>query len=210
MLRVLIADDHPIFRKGLKQILENHYDEIQVDEANDGAEVLQYCRNSRLDLLIMDISMPGRNGLEILENVKRDWPDVNVLMVSMHSEEQYAIRAITAGASGYLTKSGAAKMLVEAVEKTARGELYILPSVAEQLAFQIKGDRQAPRHTKLSARETQILCMLAIGQGIKDIAGELALSTSTVSTHRSRILKKLGMKTNAELIRYAISEGLVE
>ncbi|MGH1363611.1 MAG: response regulator [Calditrichia bacterium] len=210
MLRILIADDHPIFRQGLRQILENHYEDLHVEEASDGAEVLHHCRNGRFDLLVMDISMPGRNGLEVLENVKKDWPEINVLMVSMHSEEQYAIRAITAGASGYITKNGAAKILVDAVEKTARGDLYISPSVAEQLAFQIKGDVQAPRHTRLSARETQILCMLAVGQGIKEIASELALSTSTVSTHRSRILKKLDMSTNAELIRYALSEGLVE
>ncbi len=214
MIKVLIADDHPIFREGLKKILFSSQDKamsgIIVDEARNGQEVLGMVVRNRYDVVILDVNMPGRNGLEILEQLKAENPELRVLILSMYSEELYAVRAIKAGAAGYLNKNGAAMELVEALKKVISGNMYISPAVAEQLAVELKSDLEKPLHELLSAREYQVMCMIAAGKSIKSIADELAISTSAVSTHRHRLLKKMNMKNSAELIRYSVKQGLVD
>lgn len=215
MIKILIADDHPIFREGLKQILqagvEDFLRDVQVDEARNGQEVMGQIMRETYDLVILDLNMPGRNGLEVLENIKTVKPELRVLILSMYSEEQYAVRAIKSGASGYLTKEGASRELVTALRKVLSGGLYISPPVAEQLAFGLQDEnRDRPPHEQLSAREYQVLCMIAKGKAIKEIAHDLAMSSSAVSTYRSRIMDKMAMKNNAELIRYALKHQLVE
>ena len=210
MTKILIADDHPVFRQGLKQILMSASENILVEEANNGQEVLNKIYKHSYDAMFLDISMPGRNGLEVLEELKRIKPNIPVLILSMHSEDQYAVRAMKAGASGYLTKDGEANEFVAALQKVLSGKVYFSSAVVEQLisGFDKKGDKAA--HELLSDREYQVMRMIASGQKLKDIANELSLSLSAVSTHRTRILRKMNMKSNADIIRYALKEGLVE
>jgi len=210
MTKILIADDHPVFRQGLKQILMSASESIIVEEANNGQEVLNKIYKHSYDAMFLDISMPGRNGLEVLQELKRVKPNIPVLILSMHSEDQYAVRAMKAGASGYLTKDGEANEFVAALQKVLSGKVYFSSSVVEQLisGFGKKGDKAA--HELLSDREYQVMRMIASGQKLKDIANELSLSLSAVSTHRTRILRKMNMKSNADIIRYALKEGLVE
>ncbi len=210
MTKILIADDHPVFRQGLKQILMSASENILVEEANNGQEVLNKIYKHSYDAMFLDISMPGRNGLEVLQELKRIKPNIPVLILSMHSEDQYAVRAMKAGASGYLTKDGEANEFVAALQKVLSGKVYFSSAVVEQLisGFDKKGDKAA--HELLSDREYQVMRMIASGQKLKDIANELSLSLSAVSTHRTRILRKMNMKSNADIIRYALKEGLVE
>ncbi len=210
MTKILIADDHPVFRQGLKQILMSASESIIVEEANNGQEVLNMIYKNSYDAMFLDISMPGRNGLEVLQELKRVKPNIPVLILSMHSEDQYAVRAMKAGASGYLTKDGEANEFVMALQKVLSGKVYFSSAVVEQLisGFDKKGDKAA--HELLSDREYQVMRMIASGQKLKDIANELSLSLSAVSTHRTRILRKMNMKSNADIIRYALKEGLVE
>ena len=210
MIKILIADDHRIVREGLKQILAETPDMIVADEANNAQEVLKKIWDNDYDVLLLDISMPGRSGLDILKQLKSDRPKLSVLVLSMYSEEQYALRALRAGASGYMTKESAPDELIEAIRKVSTGRKYISPTVAEKLAFSLEsGDEKPPQET-LSDREFQVMCMIASGKTIKAIADELSLSVKTVSTYRARILEKMRMKNNAELTHYAIQNKLVE
>lgn len=210
MSRILIADDHAVVREGLRQIIATQSDLAVAGEASTGPEVLSKIRSAAYDVVLLDLSMPGRSGLEILGDIKREFPDVRVLILSVHSEELYAVRALKAGASGYLTKESAPEQLVEAIRKVSRGGKYISPSLAERLAFALETDSNSVPHEKLSDREYQVFCMIASGKTVKQIAEELALSVPSVSTYRARILVKMNMKNNAEIARYAIRNGLVD
>jgi DNA-binding NarL/FixJ family response regulator len=181
----------------------------EVDEAGNGQEVLSLVWKKRYDLIILDISMPGRNGLEILHEIKAERPELRVLILSMYSEEQIAVQSIKAGASGYLAKNGAAQELMIALRKIISGGMYISHTVAEALASELKGDRDKGVHESLSPREYQVMRFIAEGKGNGEIADELSISKSAVSTHRARLLRKMNMKTNADIIRYMIKQGLI-
>jgi two-component system invasion response regulator UvrY len=210
LIKILIADDHRIVREGLKQILAETRDMVVEGEASNTQEVLKKVGEGEYDVLLLDISMPGRSGLDILRQLKSDHAKLSVLVLSMYSEEQYALRALKAGASGYMTKESAPDELIEAIRKVSTGRKYISPTVAEKLAFSLEsGDERPPQET-LSDREFQVMCMIASGKTIKAIAEELALSVKTVSTYRARILEKMRMNNNAELTHYAIQNKLVE
>jgi DNA-binding NarL/FixJ family response regulator len=210
MIRIVIADDHTIVREGLKQLLATDPGIEVVGEARDGLEAMQLVRNVPFDVLLIDISMPGRSGLEVIRQIKAEKPKLRILVLSMHEEHQYAIRAIRAGASGYLTKDSASTQLVTALRKVAAGGAYITAEVAEQLALgAMPHADQAPHHA-LSDREFQVLRMLAAGHTVSDVAAKVNLSVKTVSTHKSRLMQKLGVSTNTELLRYAIQHRLTE
>lgn len=210
MIRTLVADDHPVVRAGLKQILVSASDILVVGESADGMNLLAQIRETRCDVVLLDITLPGRNGLEILREVKREYPRLAVLILSIHPEDQYALRALKAGAAGYLTKESAPDQLVEAVRKVARGGKYLSPAVAELLADDLETDSDKPLHETLSDREYQVLCLIAAGRKAKDIAQTLALSVKTVSTYRARILAKMRIETNVGLTHYALRHGLIE
>jgi DNA-binding NarL/FixJ family response regulator len=209
MLKILIADDHPVFRRGLSQIIAETTDMVVAGEAGDGTEALQKARSGEYDVLLLDITMPGENGVEVLRQLKVDRPGMPVLILTMHPEEQYAIRTLRAGAAGYLTKESAPDELVSAIRKVSTGGKYISNSLAEKLASIIqKTGRELP-HETLSDREYQILCLIASGKTVTGIAEELSLSVNTVGTYRARILDKMRMNNNAELTHYAVKNGLV-
>jgi DNA-binding NarL/FixJ family response regulator len=210
MINILIADDHTIVRKGLKQILAETPDMVVADEASNGYEVLEKVKKNDFDVLLLDISMPGKSGLDILKELKAEKPKLPVLVLSMYPEEQYAIRVLRAGASGYLTKESAPEELVVAMRKVAQGKKYVSPSLAEKLAFDLEMDTTKPPHEMLSDREYQVLCMIASGKTVGEIAENLLLSAKTISTYRARILEKMKMKNNAELTHYAIQNRLVD
>jgi two-component system invasion response regulator UvrY len=209
-MKILIADDHTIFREGLKHILTEYPDMIVADEARNGREVLDKIWNNNYDMVLLDISMPGMTGLEALKQLKNDRPKLPVLVLSMHPEEQYAVRALRAGASGYLTKESAPDELMTAIRKISQGRKYITSSLAERLALEMEADSEKPLHDVLSDREYQVLRMIAEGKTVKHIAEELSLSIKTVSTYRSRIMEKMKMTTNAELMHYAIKHHLLD
>ncbi len=209
MINVLIADDHAIVRQGLKQILSDTDDLVVAGEADDGVEALQLARNCQWDVFLLDISMPNRNGIDTLKQLKKECPRLPVLILSMHPEEQYAVRAIQSGASGYLTKQGAPAELVAAIRKVARGEKYISAALATRLAEVIAGGDR-PLLEKLSDREHEVLRLIASGRTLTQVAEELNLSVATVSTYRARLLEKLALKSTAELIHYGMRQGLVE
>lgn len=210
MIRILIADDHAVVRSGLKQMLSEHADFSVAGEASDGLEVLKKLREQPFDLLLTDMSMPGRSGIELLKLVKAEHPKLAILVLSMHKEEQYAVRALKAGARGYLTKESAPDQLVFAIRKVAGGGVFISPGVAERLALELHGNREADPHTLLSDREFQIFRLIVSGASLGSIADELSLSVKTVSTHKARILQKMQMTSSAELIHYAIRHHLLE
>ena len=210
MIKILIADDHDIIRKGIKQILSRTSDIEVTAEASTGQEALEKIWTSHFDLVSLDISLPGRNGLEILKQIKSQKPKLPVLILSMYPEEQYAVRVLRAGASGYLTKESDKNELVEAIRRIAEGKKYITPSLAEKLASELEPSNDKALHERLSDREYHILCLIAKGKSSNEIAEELALSVKTVSTHRARVLEKMGMKSNAELTYYAVQSKLVE
>jgi len=210
MIKILIADDHPVVRKGLKDIIEEAPDMVVGGEARNGQEVLENVRKSDYDVVLLDISMPGRSGLEILKELKSEKPELSVLILSVHPEEQYAVRVLKAGASGYLTKESAPDELIAAIRKASIGRKYISSSLAEKLAFDLEIDAEKPLHETLSDREYEVMCMIASGKTISEIAEELFLSVKTISTYRSRILEKMRMKSNAELTHYALKNRLVE
>jgi DNA-binding NarL/FixJ family response regulator len=207
VIRLLVADDHEIVRRGLRQIVAEAQDLTVAGEAATAEEVLLRVGERSWDAVILDLSLPGGNGLDLLAEVR---PDLPVLILTIHSEEQYAIRALRAGAAGYLTKESAPEQLVEAVRKVVRGGKYVSPAVAERLAYNLGRDPDRPLHETLSDREYEVLRMVASGQTVSEVAEALALSVKTVSTYRTRILEKMGMKTNAELTHYAIKNRLVE
>lgn len=209
MIRVVIADDHTIVREGLKQLLDGS-DFSVVGEAHDGQEVMQRVRELDFDVLLLDMSMPKKSGVELIKQVKSEKPKLRVLVLTMHEEQQYAIRAIKAGASGYLTKESASAQLVSAIRKVAGGGAFISAEVAEQLALGAMPHNDALPHTTLSDREYQVFQRIVAGQSITDIAEQLSLSVKTVSTHKARLMEKMGMENQAELIRYAITHRLVD
>lgn len=208
-MRILIADDHAVFRRGLVETLREAFGKVTFGEARTAQETLERLRENNWDVLIQDISMPGRSGLDILDEVKRLHPRLPVLFLSMHPEEQYARRALKSGAAGYLMKESVPDELKAAVRKVVAGGRYVSASLAEKLVYDLRRGADTPAHELLSDREFQVLRMIASGKTVKDIADELSLSVKTVSTYRSRILEKTGMKTTAELIRYALQEQLV-
>ena len=210
MLRILVADDHTIVREGLKQILGEVPDMIVAGEASDGLKTLQKVQEDHYDLVLLDIAMPGLSGLDVLKHLKSNKPELPVLMLSMYPEEQYAVRTLKAGASGYLTKESASEELIAAIRKVCSGGKYITSSLAEKLAYCLDSNSERPVHERLSDREYQVVQMIASGQTVTEIAEALSLSVKTISTNRSRALMKMGMKTNAELTYYAIKHGLVE
>ena len=210
MIKILIADDHAVVRRGLKQILAEEPNMAVFGEACNAQEVLKNVREQNWDIVILDITMPDRSGLEVLKELKNIRPKLPVLILSIHPEEQYAVRVLKAGAAGYMTKESAPEELVKAVRKVIRGSKYISPSLAEKLAFDLETDSEKPLHETLSDREYQVMCMIASGKTVKEIAKELYLSVKTISTHRARILGKMKMKTNAELTHYAIKNRLVD
>ena len=209
MLRILVADDHAIVRKGLKQILAETPDIQVAGEASDGNQALNQVRDGAYDLVLLDIAMPGVSGLDVLKQLKSEMPDLPVLMLSMYPEEQYAVRTLKAGASGYLTKERAPEELIAAIRKVCAGGKYVTSSLAEKLALYLETDLERPAHELLSDREYQVMVMIASGKTVGEIAYELSLSVKTISTNRSRALNKMGMKTNAEMTYYAIKNGLV-
>ena len=210
MIKILIADDHAIVREGLKRIVAETADMVVADEATNGHEVLEKIRNNEYNVVILDISMPGRGGVDILKQLKGQRPHLPILILSMHPEEQYAVRVLKAGAAGYLTKESAPDELITAIKRVSSGRKYVSSSLAEKLAFDLERHTELPYHETLSDREYQVLCMIASGKRAQEIAEELCLSVKTVSTYRSRILEKMKMKNNAELMRYAIKHELVE
>jgi two-component system, NarL family, invasion response regulator UvrY len=210
MIKVLIADDHAIVRGGLKQILADTSDITVAGEAGHGQEVLERLNKNSYDVVVLDISMPGRSGLDILAQLRREFPRTRVLILSMHPEEQYAMRALKAGASGYLTKESVPDELIAAIRKVSAGRKYISSSLAERLAMAWEDGREKSMHERLSDREYEIMCMIARGKSVKEIAVELHLSIKTVSTYRSRILTKTDMKNNAEIIYYAIKNNIID
>jgi DNA-binding NarL/FixJ family response regulator len=210
MIRVVIADDHTILREGLKQLLRAADDIEVVGEATDGGEVMQRVRELELDVLLLDLSMPGRSGMELIKQVKSEKPRLRVLVLSMHGEHQYAVRAIKAGASGYVTKDSAPTQLLSAIRKVAVGGAFISAEVAEQLALGAMPAVDGLPHTSLSDREYQVFRMLVDGKAITEIADALNLSVKTVSTHKARLMQKMGMSNQAELIRYALNHQLTD
>ena len=210
MIRVAIADDHAIVRQGLRQILAAHGEFEVVGEAANHGEVMQLLRRETFDVLLLDIAMPGKNGIDTLKQVRVERPKLPVLVLSMYPEDQYAFRALKAGASGYLTKMTAADQLVDAIRTITRGRKYITPELAESLAESFDRDTEIEPHSLLSDREFQTLKLIASGKPLAQIGAELALSPKTVSVYRARLLAKLGLHTNADLTRYAIEHKLLE
>lgn len=210
MIRILIADDHAIVREGLKQIVAQTTDIVVVGEASNAAETLEMVRKLPIDLLLLDISMPGRSGLDVLVEIKRDLPEIPVLILSLHPEDQYALRMLKAGASGYVTKESASDQLIHAIRKVASGGKYMSMPLAEKLVFGMVKDKGLAPHEILSNREFQVFRMIAGGKTVGEIADELSLSAKTISTNRARIMEKMGLRNNAEFTQYAISHKLLE
>lgn len=210
MIKILIADDHTLFRKGLKHILSEYPDLVVTDEASNGQEVLEKIWHNDYDMVLLDITMPGMTGLDALKQLKNDKPKLPVLVLSMHPEEQYAVRVIRAGASGYLRKESAPDELITAIQKISGGRKYITSSLAERLADNVESTAEKPLHDTLSDREFEVFRMIAAGKKIKQIAEALFLNARTISTYRSRILEKMQIKTNAELIHYAIKHQILD
>jgi two-component system, NarL family, invasion response regulator UvrY len=209
-IRILIADDHPIVRAGFKQVLSETPDLVVADEAGNGQEVLDHLKKKKYDVVLLDISMPGKNGLEILKELKTDYPKLPVLILSIYPEEQYAIRALKAGAAGYLTKESAPHELISAIRKISAGGRYISESLAEKLATYLNVDMTKSPHETLSDREHQVMRLIASGKTVSEIAESLNLSVKTISTYRTHILEKMKMKNNAEITLYAVQNKLVE
>ena len=209
-LRILIVDDHPIVRQGLKQTLTDAAEIGEIAEAGTPQEALDLVRQGKWDAVILDIGLPGRGGLEVLKDIKREVPKLPVLILSMHAEDQYAVRTVRAGAAGYLTKGAATENLIEAVRKVAAGGRYISPEVADRLANELTVDADRPLHASLSDREFDVLRFIALGQTVGDIADRLSLSVKTVSTYRAHILEKMHLKNNAELMHYVLTNHLLD
>lgn len=210
MIKILIADDHPIVRMGIKQMIADFSDIVVAGEAGSSDEVLHLIRKEDWDAVVLDISMPGRSGIETLKRIKDIKPDLPVLILSMYPEDQYALRLLKAGASGYMTKESAPDLLVSAIRKVADGKRYVSPALADILAAKMVDKSDAPPHETLSDREYQIFCMLASGKVVSEIALDLSLSVKTISTYRARIMDKMHLTKNAELTYYAIKNQLVD
>lgn len=210
MIKILIADDHPIVRIGLKEIIEETSDMVVADEATNGEEALGKVLKSNLDVVVLDISMPGTSWIDILKKIKKEKPELSVLVLSMFPEEQYAVQVFRAGASGYLTKQSTPDELLAAIRKISTRRKYISTSLAEKLAYDLENNASGPPHETLSNREYEVMCLIATGKTVKEIAEKLKLSVKTISTYRFRILEKMNMRNNAELTHYAIRNKLVD
>lgn len=210
MIRVVVADDHTIVREGLKQLLSAAADLAVIGEAQNGQEVLQRVREDDFDVLLLDMSMPGKSGIELIKQVRSENPKLRILVLSMHEEEQYAVRALKAGAAGYMTKESASAQLVAAIRKVAGGGAFISPAVAEQFALGAMPQTEGLPHTALSDREFQVFQMLVRGTSVSGIASELNLSVKTVSTHKANVMQKMNMTNQSELIRYALNHRLLD
>lgn len=210
MIRVVLADDHRMVRTGLKEILADTGDIEVVGEATNGHEVMARVRAMPFDVLVLDMSMPGRSGIELIRQVKAEKAALRILVLSMHSEEQYAVRALKAGAAGYLTKESAADELVVAIRRIAGGGAYVTPETAQRLALGLDARSEGPPHEALSDREMQVFHMIAAGKSLTEVADALSLSVKTVSTHKTRIMQKLNVSNQTELIRYAIRHELID
>ncbi len=208
MIRVLVADDHKIFRAGIKRLIEESQDIEVAGEASDGFDALDKLRRQDWDVVLLDINMPNKSGLDIVRQMKQEKPRLPILILSMYPQEQYAVRALKAGAAGYLSKDSESDELIAAIRKVAAGGRYATPALLEQLLFALEGGGDAPRHHALSEREFQIFEQIIAGKSLADIAETMALSPKTVSTYRTRVLEKMNMENNAELIHYAIQHGL--
>ena len=210
MIRTLVADDHPILREGLKHILADCDDIVFAAEAADGFELLQMLEQQPFDVLLLDMQMPGKSGIELIKHIKTDYPRLPILVLSTHKEDMYAVRTIKSGASGYLCKDNAAQCLIQAIRKVASGGIYISPAVAEQLAMEYRPSKtDVLQHTLLSNREYQIFLLIVAGKSITEIATQINLSVKTVSTHKVRIKDKMGLANTSEFVRYAIDHGLI-
>lgn len=209
MIRVLLADDHAIVRAGLREVLTDTGDIEVAGEATNGQEVLALIRGRDFDVAVLDMSMPGRSGLDLIKLVRAEKPKLRILILSMHSEQQYAVRAVKAGASGYLTKDSAADELVAAIRRIAAGGAYVSPETAERLVLDSSPGAETAPHTLLSDREFQVLQMIAGGKSITEIAQQLSISVKTVSTHKTRLMEKMGITNQAELIRYALENNII-
>ena len=210
MTRVLIADDHAVVRAGLRQFLESEPGIREIAEAASGSDTLDKLRTQKSDLLLLDINMPDRSGLDILKQVRATHPDTKVLVLSGFPERQYAVNVLRAGASGFLSKESASEELIKAVRTVMSGRRYVSAALAELLVSDLDVDSQQPMHSRLSEREFQILCKLAAGSSVSEIAAELCISVKTVSTYRSRVLEKMNFKTNADLTSYALRNGMIQ
>ena len=208
-MKILICDDHKIVRDGLRQILQQMNEVSFIGEARDGNEALSLLKGEAFEVVLLDISLPDHNGLEVLQSVKAKWPSTNVLMLSMHPQEQYAIRALKLGASGYLTKDTAAEELILAIKKVSSGGKYVSLSFAENLAHRLDDNIAGQKHEILSNREFEIMIKIANGKSLQEIGDELFISIKTVSTYRCRIMNKMGLKKNAELTRYCLENKLI-
>jgi two-component system, NarL family, invasion response regulator UvrY len=207
-MNILIVDDHAIVRQGLKQILVESGKVMLIGEAERGADAVRQVREGGWDVVVLDISLPDRNGIEVLKQIKKEHPKTRVLMLSMHDEGLYALRALKSGASGYITKQSAPSELMAAIHQVARGRRYLTAALAEAMADSLFEDHERPLHESLSDREYQTLCLIASGKSLTDVASEMCLSVKTVSVYRSRLLQKMRLKNNAELTHYAIKNGL--
>jgi two-component system invasion response regulator UvrY len=210
MIKVLIVDDHPIVRQGLKQILSEEPDMAVLGEAQNSQEVLELVHNQDWDIVVLDITMPGRGGLDVLKEVRHERPKLPVLMLSVHPEDQYAVRTLKAGAAGYMTKESAPEELVQAIRRIVHGGKYVSSMLAEKLAFHLEAETEKPLHDNLSDREYQVMLMIASGKRTGAVAEEMSLSVKTVSTYRARILEKMGMKGNADLTYYVFKNRLLD
>jgi two-component system, NarL family, invasion response regulator UvrY len=209
-LRILIVDDHYFVRQGLKQVLADSFEEIHFGEAEDGQSALAAVWAHEWDLVLLDISMPGRGGLDALKDIKKAQPTLPIIILSMHPEDQFAIRALKLGASAYIRKDSAGAELVKAVHASLRGSVYITTSLAEKLASHLHENRDGLPHEALSDREYQVMCLIASGKTVKEIGNSLSLSIKTISTYRTRILEKLKLENNSQIIRYAVRQRLVD
>jgi DNA-binding NarL/FixJ family response regulator len=210
-MKVLIVDDHAVVRRGLQQILADTFDKPIIGEATNAEQALELIRKESWDVVVLDISMPGRSGLDAMKEIKKERPKLPVLVLSIHPEDQYATRVLTAGASGYLTKESAPDELVKAINKVLSGGKYVSTDLAERLAEDLQKEADgAPPHKRLSDREYEVLILIASGNTVSEIADKFSLSIKTISTYRARILEKTGLNSNADLVRYAITHGLIE
>lgn len=208
-IRILIVDDHFVVRQGLKGVLAEQYPKAEFGDASNAQEGFDLTWKQTWDLVLLDISMPGRGGLDLLKDLRQNFPKLPVIVLSMHPEEQFAIRVLKLGASSYIRKDCAGHDLIKGVEAALRGAKYITPSIAQQLASNLGRNEEGPSHTTLSDREYQVLCLLASGKTVKEVGNELSLSVKTISTYRSRVLEKMDLKNNSQLMRYAVQKGLI-
>ncbi|MCZ7602861.1 MAG: response regulator transcription factor [Melioribacteraceae bacterium] len=208
-MRIILVDDHELIREGLKKVIAKESDIDVIGEAQNADEMFELLSKNKIDIVILDITLPGRSGLDLISEIKTHYPDTRILILSMHPEDRFAVRALRAGAFGFITKGTASKILIEALRKIADGRKYITPTLAEHLALELDVDHDKPLHENLSNREFEVMRLIAEGKSVSEIAEMLFISVNTVTSYRSRIMEKMKMKTNAEIIRYAIEQNLI-